>query len=152
MESGKNGFAQCQEGESCEKLLENLKERLLSSNASVRRQAAFSLSWMQEDGLGILKSTILGDHAVSTKNAAAYGMRKMRGRMKKLAMEVFAQGVDHHNSSTKEVCANALEMMEGAGPKTSKKKAGAKHKIQDVPHNRKPREKPDLQEINWNRR
>jgi hypothetical protein len=151
MESGKNGFAQPEEGKSCEKLLEKLKEQLLSSNASIRRQAASSLSWMQENGLEILKDTIFGDHLATTKNAAAYGLRKMRGRMKKLALEVLNQGLNHHNSSTKEVCARALGMIEGTDGKPSKQETGAKHKIQDVPPKNKPRKKPHLQQTNWNR-
>ena len=151
MESEKNGFEEREEGKSCEKLLEKLKEQLLSSNASARRQAASTLSWMQEDGLEILKETILGDHLQTTKNAAAYGLRRMRGRMKKLALEVLNQGLEHHNSSTKEVCAHALEMLQGGEGKTAKKKAKAKHKIQDVPKKNKPRKKPRLQETNWNR-
>ena len=150
MESGKNGFEKLEEGKSCEKLLERLKEQLLSSNASVRRQAAFSLSWMQEDGLEILKATVFGDHPVSTKNAAAYGMRKMRGRMKKLALEAFDQGLEHHNSSTREVCEHALEMMENR-PKKTPKKTAAKQKIQDLPSKKKSPKKRKLQQTNWNR-
>jgi hypothetical protein len=150
MESEKNGVAQRQEGQSCEKLLEKLKEQLLSSNASVRRQAAFTLSWMQEDGLEILKKTVFADYPVSTKNAAAYGMRKMRGRMKKLALEAFHEGLEHHNSSTKEVCAKALELMEG-GKKKTPKKTQAKQKIQAVSRKKKPSRKQDLQKTNWNR-
>ena len=37
------------------KLLEKLQDQLQSSDASIRRRAAFNLSWMQEDGLEILK-------------------------------------------------------------------------------------------------
>ncbi|MHC4744614.1 MAG: hypothetical protein ACYS8Z_22095 [Planctomycetota bacterium] len=149
MESEKNGFTQREEGKSCEKLLEKLKQQLLSSNASIRRQAAFTLSWMQEDGLEILKETVFGDHPVSTKNAAAYGIRKMRGRMKKLALEVFNQGLEHHNSSTKEVCKHALEMMK-TGAQKKPKKTAAKQKIQEVP-SRKSKKKHKFQQTNWNR-
>lgn len=150
MESGKKGFEKHEEGKSCEKLLERLKEQLLSSNASVRRQAAFSLSWMQEDGLDILKATVFGDHPVSTKNAAAYGMRKMRGRMKKLAIETFNEGLEHHNSSTKEVCENALEMIK-TGNRKMVKKTAPKQKIKEVPSKKKKRKKSTLQQTNWNR-
>ena len=64
------------------KLLEKLKRQLHSSNASIRRRAAFNLSWMQEDGLEILKDILLGDFSVTAQNASAYGLRKMQGRMR----------------------------------------------------------------------
>lgn len=152
MESEKNGFLEREEGKSCAELLEKLKEQLCSSNASIRRQAAFSLSWMQEDGLEILKAAIFGDHPESTKNAAAYGLRKMRGRMKKLALDVFKKGLKQRDSSIKDVCSHALEMMGEAGVQPPKKKAAAKHRIQDVPPKRKPRGKIVLQRPNPNRR
>ena len=151
MQSKMKGFSEREEGKSCAELLEKLKEQLLSSNASVRRQAAFSLSWMQEDGLQILKVTVFGDHSESTKNAAAYGLRKMRGRMKKQALEIFKKGLKHRNSSTRDVCSHALEMMGEAGAKPPKKKAATKRKIQDIPGKRKPKRKVALQQTNWNR-
>lgn len=151
MESEKKGFLEREEGKSCAELLEKLKEQLRSSNASVRRQAAFSLSWMQEDGLQILTATVFGDDSESTKNAAAYGLRKMRGRMKKLALDVFKKGLKHSNSSTRDVCSHALEMMSGGGAKPPKKKAATKHRIQDVPGKRKPKRRVALQQTNWNR-
>lgn len=152
MESEKNGFLEREEGESCAELLEKLKEQLCSSNASSRRQAAFTLSWMQEDGLEILKATIFGDHSESTKNAAAYGLRKMRGRMKKLALDVFKEGLKHRDSTTKSVCSHALEIMGEGGVKPAKKKAAVKPRIQEVPPKRKPRGKVALQRPNPNRR
>lgn len=152
MESEKKGFLEREEGKSCAELLEKLKEQLCSSNASVRRQAAFSLSWMQEDGLEILKATIFGDNPESTKNAAAYGLRKMRGRMKKLALDVFKKGLKQRDISIKDVCSHALEMTGEAGVQPAKKKAAARHRIQDVPPKRKPRGKIVLQRPNPNRR
>ena len=151
MESKKKGILVREEGESCEKLLEKLKEQLRSSNASVRRQAAFSLSWMQEDGLEILKETVFGEHSSSTKNAAAYGLRKMRGRMRKPALDVFNQGLESDDDSTRDVCAHALEALQPGGGKPPKKKAAAKSKIQDIPSKRKPKSRVVLQETNWNR-
>ncbi|MBN2271681.1 MAG: HEAT repeat domain-containing protein [Sedimentisphaerales bacterium] len=154
MESEKNGCLEREEGKSCAELLEKLKEQLCSSNASVRRQAAFTLSWMQEDGLEILKAIIFGDHPESTKNAAAYGLRKMRGRMKKLALDVFKEGLNNRDSLIKNVCSHALEMMGEADvkPAKKKKKAPVKHRIQDVPPKRKPRGRIALQRPNPNRR
>jgi len=151
MESKKKGFLEREEGKSCAELLEKLEEQLCSSNASIRRQAAFSLSWMQEDGLEILKATVFGDYSESTKNAAAYGLRKMRGRMKKQALDVFKKGLKHRSSSTRDVCLHALEMMGQAGAKPQKKKA-AKHRIEDVPRKGKPRRKVALQRVSPNRR
>ena len=153
MESKKKEVLERAEGESCAELLEEFKEQLCSSGASVRRQAAFSLSWMQEDGLQILKATVFGDHSESTKNAAAYGLRKMRGRMKKLALDVFKEGLKHRSSSTKDVCSHALEMMGegGAKPPKKKKKKAVSNRIQDVPGKRKPKRRVALQQTNWNR-
>src|SRR4030043_409283 len=90
------------------KLLAKLKEQLYSQHASNRRQAAFNLSWMQEDGLEILKTALFGNFPITTKNAATYGLRNMHGRMKKMAIEVLQEGLKHTNSNTREVCRNAL--------------------------------------------
>jgi hypothetical protein len=93
------------------RLLEKLREQLYSFNPSVRRQAAFHLSWMQEDGLEILKDALFGDFSATAKNAAAYGLRKMRGRMKKMSLEVLEQGLRQRDSAAREVCRRALLLM-----------------------------------------
>ena len=62
--------------------LEKLREQLYSSNISTVRQSAFHLSWMQEDGLDILREALLVSTSRRAKSAAAYGLRKMRGRMR----------------------------------------------------------------------
>jgi hypothetical protein len=67
-------------------LLEQLREKIYCDNSSVARHAAFNLSWMQEDGLEILKEALYGIANRTAKSAAAYGLRKMRGRMKKQAL------------------------------------------------------------------
>jgi hypothetical protein len=95
------------------RILEKLREQLHSSNPSVRRQAAFHLSWMQEDGLEILREVLFGDFHAATKNAAAYGLRKMHGRMKKMSLDVFGQGLRQNDSDTREVCRRALLLMGG---------------------------------------
>jgi len=95
------------------RILEKLRELLHSSNPSVRRQAAFHLSWMQEDGLEILREVLFGDFHAATKNAAAYGLRKMHGRMKKMSLDVFEQGLRQPDSDTREVCRRALLLMGG---------------------------------------
>ena len=93
------------------KLLEKLQDQLHSSDASSRRRAAFNLSWLQEDGLEILKVALFGNDPVTTKNAAAYGLRKMRGRMKKEALDTLKEGLKHRDSSTREVSRHALKLL-----------------------------------------
>ena len=142
MESVEKNTPNREKDKSSVKFLEKLSDQLHSSNASVRRQAAFNLSWMQEDGLEILKGILFGDVPASTKNAAAYGLRKMHGRMKKLAMDVFKEGTQHSNNSTKEVSRNALAVMEGKIPIKSPSKSGRRRKlrIEDIPGKRRPRQ------------
>jgi hypothetical protein len=128
------------------KLLEKLREQLYSTHASNRRQAAFNLSWMQEDGLDILKAALFGDFHVTTKNAAAYGLRKMRGRMKKMALEVFEEGLKHSSRDTRDVCKNALLRMmnkteKKPASKQKKKKKKSRYEIQDLPRGRKKQRK-----------
>ena len=87
MEMEKKELSGREKDEASIKLLKRLREQLYSTDASNRRRAAYKLSWMQEDGLDILKATLFGNCPVPSKNAAAYGLRKMRGRMKKMALE-----------------------------------------------------------------
>ena len=126
------------------KLLEKLQEQLRSSDASNRRRAAFNLSWMQEDGLEILKNALFGNDNVTTKNAAAYGLRKMRGRMKKVALEALNQGLKHPDSSTRQVCISALQLLGQKVPAGSvqKKPAVKKSRIREISHER-PRARID---------
>ena len=123
------------------KLLERLQEQLGSSDASSRRRAAFNLSWMQEDGLDILKEILLGNVQVTTKNAAAYGLRKMQGRMKKKALEVLKQGLTKHNSSTSEICRNALQLLGHEIPAEflPKKRVARRSRIREIPRKTRPR-------------
>ncbi len=100
-----------QKEEMSRQLLEKLKGQLFSSNASIRRRAAFNLSWMQEDGLEILKSILLGDFSETAKNACAYGLRKTQGRMKKKALDVFKEGLKQRNNLTGEISRNALILL-----------------------------------------
>ena len=99
------------------KLLEQLRLMLYSDDVSNARRAAFNLSWMQEDGLEMLKEALFGTAARRTKSAAAYGLRRMHGRMKKPAREVLVQGLESQNSDTIEVCKNAISLAEGGKPK-----------------------------------
>jgi len=107
--------------EAATKLLEKLRERLFFGDASARRCAAFKLSWMQEDGLDILKEILFkNDTPITAKYAAGYGLRSMNGRMKKMALEVINEGLSHPNSSVREVCSHTLRLLtdraEGRAP------------------------------------
>ncbi len=129
--------------ESSEQLLEELREKMASPNPSERRQAAFNLSWMQEDGLEILKETLFGDVPKSTKNAAAYGMRKMRGRMKKMVFEAFKEGLDHDDVDTRDVCAVAIRLIEERQERATENQIGnRKVPIREVQRKRKKRRNP----------
>ncbi len=97
-------------------LLEELKKKLYSDDITIARPAAHKLSWMQEDGLAILREALFGSHPRTVKKAAAYGLRSMKGRMKKLALEVLEGGLKHRNRTTKAVCEKALFLMKGGVP------------------------------------
>lgn len=102
--------------------LAELREKLHSEEVSTARKAAFSLSWMQEDGLDIFIEALFGSFPRTTKQAAAYGLRSMNGRMKKMAEEVLTKGLTHDNRITKETCAKSLLLMKQ--PAIAKKKGG----------------------------
>jgi hypothetical protein len=128
-------------------LLEKLREQLYSSNISTVRQSAFHLSWMQEDGLDILKEALLGDTPRRAKSAAAYGLRKMRGRMRKQAEDLLLQGLSHPDPATAETCRNALAVLKkgkaaAKRPARPKGKPPAKFEIKEVPGKERPRRQP----------
>lgn len=141
MESNNNKKTNIENNESSEALLEKLKVQLNSSNASIRRRAGFNLSWMQEDGLEILKSVLFGNYPVTTKNAAAYGLRKMQGRMKKMALEVLMKGLKSQDRSTIEICRNALSLLGHKVPNGhhTQKKRPKKSPIREIHGNSRPR-------------
>jgi hypothetical protein len=98
--------------------LAQLREKLHSAEISLARKAAFNLSWMQEDGLEILAEALFGSFPRDTKKAAAYGLRSMNGRMRKLAEETLTKGLTHANRVTKDACAKSLQLMkEGPAPR-----------------------------------
>ena len=98
-------------------LLAQLREKLHAPEISHARKAAFTLSWMQEDGLDILVEALFGGFPRDTKKAAAYGLRSMNGRMRKLAEEALTRGLTHPNRVTKDACAKSLQLMkEGPAP------------------------------------
>lgn len=128
------------------KLLEKLQEQLQSSDASSRRRAAFNLSWLQEDGLEILRDALLGNLPVTTKNAASYGLRKMRGRMKKIAVDVLKDGMNSRDRMTREVSRSALQLLGEQVPgKPAPRKPTAKGlRIREIIRKGRPRRQMDM--------
>jgi len=131
-------------------LLERLREKVYCDNPSAARHAAFNLSWMQEDGFEILKEAMFGSASRTTKGAAAYGLRKMRGRMKKQAMGLLEEGLKHTNTNTRQVCARAMvlekESKQAVQPQPSarpqpKYRPKPKFRISEISH-KSPREMP----------
>ena len=105
--------SQRQRSEASVELLRKLKEKLLSGDISTARLAALNLSWKQEDGLAILTEALFGNYPRTTKKAAAYGLRSMKGRMRKMALEVQEQGLKHRDRTTKAACVKSISLMKG---------------------------------------
>ena len=105
--------SQRQREEASVELLRELREKLLSGDISTARLAALNLSWKQEDGLAILTEALFGNYPRTAKKAAAYGLRSMKGRMKKMASEVLQQGLSHRNRTTKAACVKSISLMKG---------------------------------------
>jgi hypothetical protein len=144
MESEKKTNSDMEKNESSVKLLEKLQDQIHSIDASSRRRAAFNLSWLQEDGFEILKGALYGNYPATTKNAAAYGLRKMRGRMKKMALEVLRDGLKKRDKTTKEICRNALQLLGQKVPDEpgSKDRSRPKTRIREIPVRRGIRKTP----------
>ncbi len=141
MESGKRKISGREKDKESVELLGKLQGQLHSTNASIRRRAAYNLSWLQEDGLDVLKGVLYGNFSVTSKNAAAYGLRKMQGRMKKVAYEVLMEGLKRQDSATSEICRNALLLLGHAVPPEflRKKKVMKKSRIREIPRKSRPR-------------
>jgi HEAT repeat protein len=141
MESERRKPSGREKDEAAVRLLEKLQDQLRSPDASNRRRAAFNLSWMQEDGLEILKAALYNAVPVTTKNAAAYGLRKMRGRMKKLALEVLKEGLKRPDNSTRDVSRHALRLLGeiAPAPSNSRKQTPKGLRIREIPRKRRPR-------------
>ncbi len=125
-------------------LLEKLRAKLHYDNISVARRAAYNLSWLQDDGLEILKEALYSNTGRVTKTAASYGLRNMRGRMKKLALECLQEGLEHHSRRVREACDRAIGLLGRKKQKPSAHRKTGKRprfRIQDVPSGnvRKPR-------------
>ena len=98
-------------------LLIKLRVQLSSDDISIARLAAHNLSWKQDDGLAVLKEALFGDYPRTTKKAAAYGLRSMKGRMQKLALEVLEQGLRHRDRTTKAACIKSIALIKGEASK-----------------------------------
>ena len=117
--------------------LEQLREKLYNDNPSVARHSAFNLSWMQEDGFDILKEALFSSAPRQAKGAAAYGLRKMRGRMRKAGIALIEEGAKDSNISTRQVCERALSL---------EKEAKAQAAQQQLQQSRQPDMQPRAKE------
>lgn len=116
-------------------LLMKLRKNLFSDHISTARVSAFHLARLQDDGLFILKEVLFGGCSRTTKKAAAYGLRKMQGRMKKQALEVLELGAGSRDRITQQACMKSLELINAAAAeKKNQQKFKAKgRKITDLP-------------------
>jgi len=143
-------------------MLKDLSQRLFSGDINKARLAAHKLSWMQEDGFTILKLALFGRYSRDTKKAAAYGLRSMKGRMKKAAIELLQEGLNDPDPVTKAASKKALQLMKVLPPEPPrsskpKKKPGGQRpqrprgqRIQNLPQEQRPRRSPQDQSGNRN--
>lgn len=119
-------------------LLKKLREKLLANHISTARVAAYRLSWLQEDGLAILKEILFGRYPRTAKKASAYGLRNMKGRMKKLAIETLEQGLNHTDRTTQAACLKSLQLMRGeiTGKEKPQRPHSSRRRIHNTPQNR----------------
>jgi hypothetical protein len=124
--------------------LKQLRQKLMSPDISRARVAGFQLSWLQEDGMAVLQEALFGNYPQTTKRAAAYGMRSMRGRMKTVAVEVLEKGVEHQDRVTQNVSKTSLGLMRGEitiKPPRRKPKPYGKRPQSKAPQSRAPQSK-----------
>lgn len=127
--------------------LERLRHKLHGKDLSKARRAAYKLSWQQEDGLEILEEAILGNTGKMTKVAAGYGLRKMNGRMRKMAMDVITRGLNSSSPVTKQICKQTLILLllgpKGKGASSADISAQlAGLRIEDISKNGNVKSKP----------
>jgi hypothetical protein len=139
MKSEERKHSERAKDEAAIELLRQLTRKLCSDDITTARLAAFNLSWMQEDGLAILTQVLLGDFSRTSKKAAAYGLRSMKGRMKKMALEVLEQGLKHRDRTTKAACVKALSLIKKG--KTAEKAASAEKPAADNANRRQEQKK-----------
>ena len=136
-------------------LLRQLTRKMCSNDITIARLAAFNLSWMQEDGLAILTQVLLGDFSRTSKKAAAYGLRSMKGRMRMLALEVLEQGLKQRDRTTKAACIKALSLVKGGAAakkgRSNEKRRADKPNIQEIQTKSEVAKKPLPELRNHNR-
>ena len=150
---GKKSSAR-EKDEAAIELLRQLTRKLCSDDITTARLGAFNLSWMQEDGLAILTQVLLGDFSRTSKKAAAYGLRSMKGRMKNQALEVLQQGLKQRDRTTKAACIKALSLVKGGASKkgpSNEKRRTDKPNIQAVKAKSELTKKPLPELRNQNR-
>lgn len=121
-----------QRNEATIELLRKLREKLLSDDISTARLAGFELARKQEDGLTILSEVLFGSYPRTAKKAAAYGLRRMNGRMRKMGLEVLQQGLRHRDRTTKAACIKSISLMKGGSSAkggSHSNPASGRHKI-----------------------
>jgi hypothetical protein len=114
--------------------LKELSQKLLSDDINQARLAAHRLSWMQEDGFTLLKLGLFGRYSRNTKKAAAYGLRSMKGRMKKAAIELLTEGLRDRDRTTKAACKKALQLMKILPPSPERKPKPGSRRPQSPQH------------------
>ena len=130
--------------------LKQLRQKLMSPDISRARVAGFQLSWMQEDGMAVLQEALFGSYSQTTKRAAAYGMRSMRGRMKKVAVEVLEKGVEHQDRVTRDVSKTSLGLMRGEitiKPPKRRPRPGGKRPQSRAPQNNGSQSKREIRSV-----
>jgi len=150
MKLGKRKLSGREKDEAAIELLVTLREQLHSTNTTVARQTAFNLSWLQEDGMAVLQEALFGNYPQTAKKAAAYGLRSMRGRMKKAAIEVLEKGIAHQDRVTREVSKTSLGLMRGEitiKPPKRKPRPGGKRPQSRAPQNKGPQSKREIRSV-----
>ena len=136
MKLGRRKLSGREKDDAAIELLATLREQLHSTNTTVARQTGFNLSWLQEDGFDILKEALFLSKSKRTKNAATYGLRKMRGRMSKPGLALIEQGAEGDDPVTAEICKSALDVYhkrhKPRRPMPQKKRTG-RFEIRDLP-------------------
>ncbi len=130
--------------------LKQLRQKLMSPDISRARVAGFQLSWLQEDGMAVLQEALLGNYSQTAKRAAAYGLRSMRGRMKKVAVEVLEKGLTHQDRTTRDVCKTSLGLMRGEitiKPPKRKPRPGGKRPQSRAPQNKGAQSKREIRSV-----
>ena len=140
-------------------LLEKLREQLYFANDPLVRQSAYNLSWLQEDGMEILEEVLFSKARKRIKHAAAYGLRKMRGRMRKPAREILEKGASCSDRHTVEVSQHAIDVLDNKASHfkrfKSKHRNSTRFEIRDIStrkiHHRAHRNRPTHYRNNHNR-